>query len=136
MSWQLHYTLSWKQLDRAAIRAAAEHVLGRDIGITRYEIEEKGPDQVWVFFYFPARVERRWDSSNARNFALYDIADDDEEFVHFQFEHIPPDNGYDLPEEVYFEFYSNISGNKLFSGVGVEVADRLGRYFGVECRPD
>lgn len=137
MSWQLHYTLPWAALDSDAIRAAAEYVLGRGIGLTRYEIEEKGPEQVNVFFYFPAALERRLGHSDAgRNFPLYNIADDSEEFVHFQFEHITPDNEYDLPEEVYFEFSSNISGNFIFAGVGIEVADRLGQHFGVECRAD
>lgn len=136
MSWQLHFTLPWKALDRAAIRAAAEHVLGCGIGLTRYKIEDRDPNLVWVLFYFPAKVERRWEPSNARDFPLYNIVDDDESFVHFTFRHVPPDNGYDLPEEVYFEFYSGISGNRLFSGVGVEVATHLGEHFGVKCRPD
>ncbi|MDY3555157.1 hypothetical protein R5W24_004295 [Gemmata sp. JC717] len=137
MSWELHYTLPWDVLDRDRIHAAAEHVVGTNLGLTRYEIDDRGPDLVWVFFYFPAALERRLGHSDAeRNFPLHGIADGDEAFVHFTFEHIPPDNGYELPRETYFEFYSNISGNFIFAGVGIEVADRLGKHFGVTCRPD
>jgi len=136
MSWQLHYTLPWERLDRDRIRAAVGHVMGRGIGLTRYKIDDKSPDQVWVFFYFPAALERRLGHSDAeRNFPLYNIADADEAFVHFEFAHIPPGNGYDLPTETYFEFYANTSGNSVFSGAGVEIATCLGRYFGVDCRP-
>jgi hypothetical protein len=137
VSWQLHFTLPWDALDRDAIRAAAEHVLTCGLGVTRYTIDDEGPDRVSVFFYFPAATERRMGHTDAdRNFRMYNIADGDEASVHFQFARILPGNESDLPPETYFEFYSNISGNKIFAGMGVEVADRLGRYFGVECRPD
>jgi hypothetical protein len=137
VSWQLHFTLPWEALRRDAIRAAAKHVLTCGLGVTRYEIDDAGPDHVSVFFYFPAAAERRWEPWCAeRNFRAYEIADDDEASVHFQFERILPGHEHDLPPETYFEFYSNISGNKIFAGMGVEIATCLGDYFGVECRPD
>lgn len=111
---------------------------GRGLDLTRYKIDTRGPDAVDVFFYFAAALERRWTlmrSDTEEKFRQHNIADTDEEFVHITFEHIPADNTHDLPAQTYFEFYSNISGNSVFSGVGVEIAERIGRYFGVKCEP-
>jgi hypothetical protein len=137
MSWQNRYLLPWPALDRDRIRAAVEHVMrsGAGLDLRRYEIEDRGEHCVCVFFYFEARVERGWGTgpSVKRTFGLYAIADTDEGNVQIDFGHIPPGNEYDLPVETYFEFYSNVSGNYLFSGVGMEIAERIGRYFGVKC---
>jgi hypothetical protein len=140
VSWQLRYLLPWDVLDRDRIRAAVEHVMrsGAGLELRRYKIEEKGPDLVSGFFYFEAALERRWGllSKVDEDFRAYKIADTDEEFVHIDFEHIPADNTYGLPVQTYFEFYSNISGNRVFAGVGTEIVERIGRYFGVKCEPD
>lgn len=101
-----------------------------------------GPDAIQDFakqfrcscvLLFPAKLERKWDLISAvdRNFQLYKIADENEEFVQIDF--IEADVELELP--ACFEFYSNVSGNFVFSGVGIEIAKRLGRYFGVKCEP-
>ena len=51
------------------------------------------------------------------------------------FFHSPADPKYDLPARTWFAFASNRSGNPLFSGVGIEVGERVGRYFGTTCEP-
>ena len=139
MSWQNRYLLPWDRLDRDRIRAAVEHVMrsGAGLDLSRYEIESRGDNAVSVFFYFPAALERRWGTGPdiRETFGLYKIADTDEGNVQIDFEHIPPGNAYELPTETYFEFYSNISGNRLFSGVGIEITERIGQYFGVKCEP-
>lgn len=140
MSWQNRYLLPWACLDHDRIAVAVEHVMhsGKGLDLTRYKIDAREPDAVDVFFYFPAALERRWTlmpSDTEEKFRQHNIADTDEEFVHITFGHTPADTALDLPAETYFEFYSNISGNSVFSGVGIEVAERIGRYFGVPCEP-
>ena len=139
MSWQNRYLLPWERLDRDRIAAAVEHVMrsGAGLPLLRYKIEPHGADAVAVFFYFRAELERKWDllSSAERNFRLYEISDENEEFVQIDFGHTPADPKLDLPAETSFEFYSNVSGNSVFSGVGIEIAERIGRYFGVKCEP-
>jgi hypothetical protein len=140
VSWQLRYLLPWDRLDPDRIREAVEHVMrsGAGLPLRRYKIEDHGPGRVSVFFYFEAVLERRWDllSQVNENFRTYNIADTDEEFVHIDFLHWDYDAKLDLPAQTWFEFYSNISGNRVFAGVGAEVVARLGRYFGVKCEPD
>lgn len=142
MSWQLRYLLPWDGLDPGRIREAVEHVMGSGAGLPlrRYEIEENDPDRVSVFYYFEAVLERRWTlgvkSEVEENFRTYNIADTDEAFVHIDFRYMEADEKLDLPAETWFEFYSNISGNRIFAGVGAEVVERLGRFFGVKCEPD
>ena len=140
MSWQLRYLLPWDGLQPDRIREAVESVMrsGAGLPLRRYKIEENGPDRISVFFYFEASLERRWDllSKVDEDFRTYNIADTDEEFVHIDFLHMETDAKLDLPAETWFEFYSNDSGNRVFAGVGTEVVERLGRYFGVRCEPD
>ena len=80
-------------------RAAGRHLrMGTErhldlagLDLRRYEIEERGDEFVSVFFYFEARLERRWGTGpNVKDtFGLYQIADDAEGNVQIDFEHIP-----------------------------------------------
>jgi hypothetical protein len=139
MGWENRYLLPWDGLDHERIRDAAEHVLrsggGLDL-LTRYEIETHSPNGVSVFFHFPAALERRRNPPDAaRTFALYGIADTEDGNVEIVFEYDPPGNKYGLRVQASFVFDSNRSGNPLFSDTGIEIAERIGRFFGVACEP-
>ena len=113
MSWQNRYILPWAGLRHDQIAAAADHVMqsGRGLELTRYELHADGPNKVDVFFYFRAALERRWTMYRPdveRNFRDYNIADDDEAFVHIEFDHAEADEKLGLPAETSLELYSNI----------------------------
>ena len=138
MSWQNRYLLPWDRLDPDRIEAAVRYVMasGRGLTLRRYEIEPSGPDRTAVFFYFDAGLERKWSALSVdRVFELYGIRDDEEGNVEIDFAHTPADPALNLPAETYFEFYSNVSGNPLYSGVGVEIGERIGRFLGTTCEP-
>lgn len=137
MSWQNRYLLPWDRLDLEKIEAAARHVVAGPLPLRGYEIEVRDPDSVRVYFTFDAGLERRRGLSSdvGRTFELYGIADTDEGLVDIGFAHTPADPKLGLPSETSFEFYSGISGNSIYSGVGIEIAEQIGRFFGVKCEP-
>src|SRR4051812_14390492 len=101
------------------------------LSLRRYEIEGCG-DRVVVYFFFEAGLERRWEPRQAeRLFKLYGIADTEEGNVEIDFAHWPAEPEYGLPARTYFIFYSNVSGNPLYNGVGMAITERIGRFFGV-----
>jgi hypothetical protein len=129
MSWENRYPLPWAGLDLAKIETAARHIAA---------LWSERPCQVtvhhagWVAIYFvvtPAE-ERRWDllGDVEDRFRLYDITDSETGWVEIGFHH--------LDAETWFEMASNCSGNSLYSGCAIEIAERFGRYFGVKCEPN
>jgi hypothetical protein len=135
VSWQNRYLLPWDRLHLDRIEAAAAHVLSV-LPIRRYEVVAHGTNRVSVYFRFEASLERKRNPHQAgRLFELYEIRDTDEGLVDIGFYHDPADARDGTPAETYFEFYSNISGNSVFSDVGIEIAERIGRFFGVKCEP-
>jgi hypothetical protein len=68
-------------------------------------------------------------------FALYEIGESDQGSIEIEFVHLPPDDKHNFAGWTMIQMNSGHSGNGLFPGCAIEIIERFGKFFGVECDP-
>jgi hypothetical protein len=127
----VRYTLDWPALDLDRIRAAAEPVAG-SFPNTKVEVMG-GADEAHLscFFIMPATVARQYEARGSFDELLaYTGGQLDEDLcVEVTFSYRPADGD----EPACCDFVFDTAGNRLCSGVGREVAERLAKVLGGRC---
>ncbi len=132
MTWSNRYKLPWAGLDDAKIAAAAAEVLRRWPEI-QLAYGPRTADHVSLYFEVPAALARRLDEGNPWAGSKYD--GDDPVPIEIEFDHYAAMPEHELEASIQLSFDSGHSGNSVAITAAVEIAEAMGRFFGVECEP-
>jgi hypothetical protein len=140
MSWGFIYRLPWHELDTGRIEEAARAVAASLPGtLLKIAPRPHFPGAISCYFGVPVSLARRLEPSatdlDEKIASAGPLGIADPPWVQIDFvasdEERPPGSGF----VCYFEFDTSRSGNGLCSGAACEIAERLGRHFGVSGRP-